>query len=340
MSTAGAMAPSPLPSDEELMRQLAAGRQDALGPLYSRYARLVFNLAAQSLDRPAAEEVVQDVFLTVWRKAAVFTPERGAFRPWALQIAHYRILNELRRRNRQPQQAPDDDMRLASLPDLAPEPDEAAWRDSLRTAVRSALEDLPPSQRQALDLAFFEDKTHEQVAAELNLPLGTAKTRIRSGLHRLRGKLAPAAVGFALVATLATAGVLYRAEYEGRMRDERALALLTSSTTESFRLKAAPRVSPASHGQYHWRAGAPIVVLTVSNLSPAPEGQVYQAWFLQEGTWKSLGVLHPDAGGSSRLVAEGPGLTVRPEAVQVTLESARGGPAPRGPVVIRWTAGE
>ncbi len=74
-------------------------------------------------------------------------------------------------------------------------------------------------------------------------------------------------------------------EYEGRLRDERALALLTSSTTESFRLKAVPGVSPASHGHYHWRAGAPITVLTVSSLSPAPEGQVYRAWYLHEGTW-------------------------------------------------------
>lgn len=129
-------------------------------------------------------------------------------------------------------------------------------------------------------------------------------------------------------------------EYEGRLRDERALALLTSSTTESFRLKAVPGVSPASHGQYHWRAGAPITVLTVSSLSPAPEGQVYRAWYLHEGTWRSLGLLHPDAGGSARLVAKGSDLTVRPEAVQVTLEPARGGPSPRGPVVIRWTTGE
>src|SRR3954447_13246714 len=86
-------------TDEELMQQLAAGAQEALGPLYSRYARLIFHLAVRSLNRPAAEEIVQDVFLAVWCGAATFDPARGAFRPWVLQITHFRILNELRRRS-------------------------------------------------------------------------------------------------------------------------------------------------------------------------------------------------------------------------------------------------
>src|ERR671932_132368 len=86
--------------DEELMRLLAGGRQEALGPLYSRYAPLIFGMAAQSLDRSGAEEIVQEVFLAVWRQAATFDPALGPFRPWVLQIAHFRILNELRRRGR------------------------------------------------------------------------------------------------------------------------------------------------------------------------------------------------------------------------------------------------
>src|SRR5438105_3860067 len=85
--------PSQDSSDEELMLQLARGRQDALGPLYTRYVGLIFNLASQALDRAGAEEIVQEVFLAVWRRADSFDPERGAFRPWVLQIAHHRILN-------------------------------------------------------------------------------------------------------------------------------------------------------------------------------------------------------------------------------------------------------
>src|SRR5919198_5233592 len=103
--------------DGELVSRLAAGRQEALGPLYARYAPLVFGVAAQSLDRAAAEEIVQDVFLAIWRKASDFDPQQGAFRGWLLQLAHWRVLNELRRRSRRPQVEPDDDG-LDRVPDL------------------------------------------------------------------------------------------------------------------------------------------------------------------------------------------------------------------------------
>jgi len=90
-------------TDEQLMLELAHGRHEALGSLYSRHSRLVFYLALQSLERPAAEELVQEVFLTIWRGASAFDPEQGSFRPWLLRLAHWRILNELRRRHRRPQ---------------------------------------------------------------------------------------------------------------------------------------------------------------------------------------------------------------------------------------------
>src|SRR5882724_531991 len=101
-------------SDEELMGQLAAGAQEALRPLDSRYARLIFHLAARTLDRSAAEEIVQDVFLAVWYRASMFDPARGSFQPWVLQIAHFRIINELHRRSRQPQPEPDPEGLLAA----------------------------------------------------------------------------------------------------------------------------------------------------------------------------------------------------------------------------------
>ena len=114
------------PSDEELMQQLARGREEVLGILYRRHASSILNRAAHSLDRSAAEEIVQDVFLSVWRHAAVFTPQRGTFRAWLMQMARYRILNELRRRDRRPRLGPDpNDLLLGSLPDNGPEPAEA-----------------------------------------------------------------------------------------------------------------------------------------------------------------------------------------------------------------------
>ena len=324
-------------SDEELMRLLAAGRQDALGPLYSRYAPRIFALAAQTLDHASADEIVQDVFLAVWRKAATFTPERGTFRSWVFQIAHFRILNELRRRSRQPQLEEDPEgQRLAGLPDPAPDPDEVVGREAERAIVRDALETLPPAQRQAVDLAFFENLTHEQVAAELRLPLGTAKTRIRSGLQKLKAGLSPAltalAVGALALGTLA--GIRVRDEQVARARDARALALLTSSETVALRLGAAPGVPARTHAVYRGQAGVGIAVLTFEEFPPLPAGETYQAWVRHGGRWTSLGTARPDAGGDARLIVEGPELTVLPDAIEVTREPAGGSRAPGGTVVV------
>jgi len=135
-------------SDDELMRDLAHGQQEALGPLYGRYAALVFNMANQSLDRPAAEEIVQDVFLTIWRGAASFDPAQGGFRPWLLRLVHWKILNELRRRRRRPAEEKaevSDEDRFQQLADLAPGPEEHAWQNEHGKIVHSALQALPPS---------------------------------------------------------------------------------------------------------------------------------------------------------------------------------------------------
>jgi RNA polymerase sigma factor (sigma-70 family) len=187
-------------SNEELMELLAAGQEEALAPLHRRYAPLMFSLAARSLDAAAAEEIVQDVFLAVWRKASSYDPARGPVRPWLLRIAHLRVINELRRRGRRPTVLPDPEgAQLAAVPDQAPHPDEASWREYRRTTVQAAVAALPPAQRQALSLAVFDDLTHEQVATFLGLPLGTAKTRIRAGLQHLRTSLVPLLAVLALV---------------------------------------------------------------------------------------------------------------------------------------------
>src|SRR5205814_3479595 len=135
----------PARTDEDLMRDLAHGQQDALGPLYTRYASLVFQISVQSLDRAAAEELVQEVFLTIWRGAATFDPNQGAFRPWLLRLTHWKILNELRRRRRQPTQEGEFD-----LVDEAPGPEEHAWQSEHERILKTALEALPPKQRQAV----------------------------------------------------------------------------------------------------------------------------------------------------------------------------------------------
>jgi len=106
-------------SDEQLMQELASGQQEALGPLYTRYASLVYQIGAQSLDRAAAEELVQEVFLTIWRGATNFDESQGAFRPWLLRLTHWKVLNELRTRRRRPavSHADDEDDRLQTVAD-------------------------------------------------------------------------------------------------------------------------------------------------------------------------------------------------------------------------------
>jgi len=330
---------APEVDDPELMRALAGGSEEALQPLYARYAPLVFGMAAQTLDRATAEEIVQDVFLSLWKNAGQYDPARGPLRPWLLQIAHFRILNELRRRSRRPQLAPDaDGEQLVALSDSDPGPAAAVWSEYRRSAVRRALELLPPAQRQALGLAFFDELTHEQVADVLQLRLGTAKTRIRAGLMKLREQLVPVLGTLALVLLAGVGALLHRqdADQSAIALDQRALDLVTSSDVKPIRLEPAPGIPAETHANYRSRPGTPLAVLSLSNLAPAPSGHIYQAWLRHEGAWISLGTAVPQADGRARIVAQGPALTAPAETLQVTLEPAPGSAAPNGPLVIAW----
>ncbi|HEY6148267.1 MAG TPA: sigma-70 family RNA polymerase sigma factor [Thermoanaerobaculia bacterium] len=320
------------------MRALASGESDAIGPIYARYAPTILGMASQALGRPAAEEILQDVFLAVWKSAATFDSKKGAARSWILQIAHYRIANELRRRSRRPEIPADPDAApLATAADPSPDPSMEAWHAFRRSVLRRALDELPDAQRQALGLAFFDDLSHEEIAKVLRLPLGTAKSRIRAGLAGLRVRLAPILAVLVIAAALAWLGI--RAETGRRLirRDERALTMLTASDAEAIRLSAAPGVSAETHATYRRRPGTPLAVLTLSRFSPAPTGRIYQAWVGQGGRWISLGTARPDAAGRARLIAEAPELSTPPQSIEVTLEPERGSPAPTGPTVVSWT---
>ncbi len=329
-------------SDEELMRQLAGGRPEALGPLHARYAALIDSLASRALDRDAGEEVSQEVFFAVWRHARTFDPSRGSFRAWVLRITRSIVLNELRSRGRRPR------ARVQShgsngdhLPDPGPDPADAAWHAHRRAAVRAAVQALPSPQREALSLAFLEDLTHEQVAALLNLPLGTAKSRIRSGLKALRGSLAPlVAAGLVLAGLLTVAGLREHARQAELRRQGRALALVTNSEVVPRRLGAEPGIDPAAHGNYRGRPGVDLAVLTVSYLAPPPRGQEYRAWAAYGGRWTPLGRVAIGRDGRGLIIAEGPALATPPDEVRLTLEpeGARIGPgaAPTGQPILRW----
>jgi RNA polymerase sigma-70 factor, ECF subfamily len=328
-------------SDDELMRDLARGQQEALGSLYSRYASLVFHLCAQSLDRPAAEELVQEVFLTMWRGAGSFDPSQGAFRPWLLRLTHWKILNELRRRRRRPLEVgepgqEDDAEPFEFVADDEPGPEERAWQNEHERIVKSALESLPPKQRQAVSLAFLEDMTHEQVASALEVPLGTAKTRIRSGLQILRLQLAPIAASM-LGLGLAVLGFGYVHSQIALDREQRALILVTTSDLAPLRLTpAASDVPSGAHANYRGRAGNSLAVLNVEALPSAPAGSTYEAWARHADRWTSLGTFAVEPDGSAHLIAENSELATTPDSVEITLEPAGGSPAPSRQVVLAW----
>ncbi|MGI8475032.1 MAG: sigma-70 family RNA polymerase sigma factor [Thermomicrobiales bacterium] len=327
------------PSDQELMRLLAAGQEDALAPLHARFAALVFGVASQSLDRSAAEEIVQDVFVAVWRRAKTYDPDRGEVRPWILQIARTRVINELRRRGRRPATVLDPEgLQLAAVPAGAPGPDEETWREYRRAAVQAAVDALPTAQRQALRLAFFEELSHQQIASFLGLPLGTTKTRIRAGVQRLRVALVPlvAVVTVAFVAGLVALGLRLREQRAQLDRHDAALEMVTASDVTAVRLTAAAGTNPDTHGMYRTRPGVKLAVLTLSHFPSAPDGQTYRIWAKYGGTWQPLGAARPDRDGHAVLIVD-QHTNGGPVALEVTLEKGGGGATPGDRIVIAWT---
>jgi len=325
------------PSDEQCMQELVANRPEALKPLFARYAPIVFHMALQSLDPGTAEEIVQDVFLSVWRKSQTFDAKKGSFRPWLLQIAHFRILNELRTRSRRPRADADADL-LSEMKDPHDGPAEETWQSYRKEAVRAAVNRLPPAQRQALSLAFFDDLSHDQVAVALNLPVGTVKTRIRTGMRKLRFLLTPVGVAAVAFALLLGGGFRFATQYRAARLTDRALSMATSSDITTLHIPAAAGVTTGTHGSYRGRPGTPLAVIALHEFSPAPRGKTYQAWVRADKAWASMGTAVIDAEGNGLIVGEGPAFTELPREIEVTLEPRGGSRSPQGPVVLHYTA--
>jgi RNA polymerase sigma-70 factor, ECF subfamily len=167
-------------TDGELLVLIARGDRDAFEELYERYARSVYGLALRRLrDRDRAEEAVQETFAAVWRSARSYRVERGAGGAWLFAVARNAIVDRFREQN---DSAPADVAEPASTERLPDEAAEAAW---LAWRVHRALRELPRAEREVLELAYWGDLSQSEVATFLNIPLGTVKTRTRSGLGRL-----------------------------------------------------------------------------------------------------------------------------------------------------------
>jgi RNA polymerase sigma-70 factor, ECF subfamily len=175
--------------EEDLVAAMAAGDAAALDRLYTLYAPLALGLAVRMLgDRRSAEEAVQDAFLQVWRHAGSYTAERGSLRTWLMSIVRRRCIDRLRSSAVRPQTVAWE----ASYPEPGEESDPADQMERRRVGalLRGAVQCLPAKQREAIELAFFHERSHSEIADHLGIPLGTVKGRIRLGLSRLRDSLA------------------------------------------------------------------------------------------------------------------------------------------------------
>jgi RNA polymerase sigma-70 factor (ECF subfamily) len=173
----------PTVTDGDLIRRVARRDAHAFEALYRRYARSVFGLALRRLgDRMNAEDAVQETFAAIWRSARTYKPERGSGAPWLYAVARNAIVDRGRSRSDTPGEGPE-------LPSDEPTPAERAETSYTAWRVHRALETLPENEREVIELAYYGGLSQSEVADYLNIPLGTVKTRTRSGLGRLADQL-------------------------------------------------------------------------------------------------------------------------------------------------------
>jgi RNA polymerase sigma-70 factor (ECF subfamily) len=172
-------------ADEDLISLVEADDAEAFTVLYDRHSQAAYSLAYRMMgERQAAEDLVQEAFLKVWRSAGSYRAERGSVRTWLLSIVHNRGIDQLRSfaSRRRTQEKVE-----ASAPKSQPsEAFAQSWRNSQGEQVREALKTLPKEQLKILELAYFSGYTHVEIAELLGLPLGTVKGRMRLGLKKIK----------------------------------------------------------------------------------------------------------------------------------------------------------
>ncbi|HEX8422133.1 MAG TPA: sigma-70 family RNA polymerase sigma factor [Pyrinomonadaceae bacterium] len=171
-------------SDTELLHAVARGDESALAALYDRYSSILLGLLLRILhSRSEAEDVLQEVFIQIWQRAANFDEARGRGFTWMVTLARSRAIDRLR--SLQSRQRADDSA-LRDAPEAVGDASDDVYHAEQREIVRGALAEIPEEQRRALLLAYFEGLTQSEIATRLGQPLGTVKTRMRSGMSKLR----------------------------------------------------------------------------------------------------------------------------------------------------------
>ena len=175
--------------DRALVVRITEGDGGALEALYTRYGRACFGLARRILtDEQFAQDVVQEVFLTVWRDAARYDASRGGFSTWLLSMTHHKAVDAVRREESLRKRRTTAEI-LESRDDDSPVVHDEVWSLLRRERVREALKTLPEPQKEALTLAYFGGYTQREIAGLTGTPLGTVKTRMLAGMRRLRDAL-------------------------------------------------------------------------------------------------------------------------------------------------------
>ena len=180
---------TPVPEEDwaMLVKAIAAGDQFALHALYERAHRIVFTLIMRiTANRETAEELTIDVFHDIWRRASGYDAVNGTVLGWIMNQARSRAIDRLRFESRQKRSHGGGE----SLAEVSADPRDVLEQREQGELLRAALATLTPDERQAIEMTFFGGLTHAEAAARLDQPLGTIKTRIRSGLHKLRQRLA------------------------------------------------------------------------------------------------------------------------------------------------------
>ena len=180
--------------DEDLLQEIAKGDTEAFSEFYDRHSRLIYGALLRLLkDTDDAEDILQEVFVQVWRKASTYQPALGSPKNWVVRIAHNRGINLIRSIRQRAKQAeisiPDDDT-VALNRELIDDTllDNAVSSERMEM-ISSAFRDMPADQVKLLEMAFFDGYSHSEISEALKMPLGTVKTRIRSGLLALRQSL-------------------------------------------------------------------------------------------------------------------------------------------------------
>jgi RNA polymerase sigma-70 factor (ECF subfamily) len=181
-------------SDEQLMTRLQGGPEEveaALSKLYDRYTRTVFGVGLRILgDRSLAEELVQDVFLKVWRSSGTFDPSRGSFSTWLYRVTRSAAIDLYRKRAHRVHSIPDGETHVLTTRDLSAGPQEVVDESWLSWRVSRALHVLDAPHKEVIDLAYFGGLTQREISERTGVPLGTVKSRTASAFKKLRGELA------------------------------------------------------------------------------------------------------------------------------------------------------